>query len=603
MSIEFIEMSFKNFMSFGNAPETFSLDQGTLTLILGENLDQIGTKNGTGKSSIGHALSWILFGTAIGNKVKKSNLVNKTNKKSMEGVLKFKKNGTNYRIERGRAPEYLRWFVNDTENTDSVSEAQGENSKTQEEINKVIGVSADMFFQTILLTPLTTPFMSMGTGQQRQMIEELLGVTRLSDKASVLKELLRETKQSIDIEMTRIQTIEESNARVVHQFEQQKKSIIQRSEQYQAKREREVIELSDAISALEHMDIDQELRLHEQCAKYELDQTFIRSIKQEQTRFQKDRDRVQKELTQASVRIQELDQDWKKIETKKCPTCGHTVHDESFEKIQEEYSQKIEQYRAKTKELTADSERLDRLLIELDLQLVSVQLADKPESPFYGSIQEAHDHRNTLEQLKSQLQLKIDEVNPFDEQLNDLKDPPVQEIDYETKNDLCTLRDHQDFLLKILTSKDSYVRKRIVEQSLAYLNHRLRHYLEKMNFPYEVSFQSDLEVQIQHLGNDYDFSQLSTGQRGRVSISLTFAFRDVYESINSPVNLLFIDEVLDREGLCSQGVEQCVEILKHMSRDRGKKIFVVSHNTDLQARVSNSIKVLMDGGFSRIEFS
>lgn len=600
MSLEFIELKFRNFMSFGNTFESIKFDAFSIAQILGENLDQIGTKNGTGKSSIGHALSWVLFGNAIGNKVKKPNLVNKTNKKNMEGSLTFKKNGSTYRIERGRSPEYLKWFCQ-TGNTEvdltDASEAQGENAKTQEEINKVLGFSADMFYQAVLLTPLTTPFMMMNTGQQRSVIEELLGVTRLSEKASVLRDLLRDTKQSIEIEDAKIKALQQANERIKQGFIDQQNDLRKRSEQFQAKKQRELIDLSDAISGMQNIDIDRELKLHVDFKVYQDDVNEQSELKNKLSSNEKELKAVQKDIDASNSRIVDLDDNLLKLDSSLCPTCGQHVHDSSD--IREEIVQKKTTYQEKIRSLTTKKNIL-HTEIESIQERLSVPEITKPEQPFYSDIQLAHDHRLNLDALQTELNLKQALEDPYLDQLADLKDPPIQEIDFDTKSELCSLRDHQEFLLKILTSKDSYVRKRIVEQSLQYLNHRLAHYLERMNFPFEVKFQSDLEVTIQYLGNEYDYSQLSTGQRGRVSIGLTLAFRDVFESINSPVNLLFIDEVLDREGLCAQGVEQILEILKHMARDRAKRIFIVSHNPDLQARVQSSIKVVMESGFSSI---
>ena len=100
-------------------------------------------------------------------------------------------------------------------------------------------------------------------------------------------------------------------------------------------------------------------------------------------------------------------------------------------------------------------------------------------------------------------------------------------------------------MLKLLTNKDSFIRKKIIDQNLSYLNTRLSHYLVKTGLPHEVMFKSDLEVEITQYGRDFDFDNLSRGERTRLILSLSWAFRDVYESINDKINLLFIDELID----------------------------------------------------------
>jgi len=156
---------------------------------------------------------------------------------------------------------------------------------------------------------------------------------------------------------------------------------------------------------------------------------------------------------------------------------------------------------------------------------------------------------------------------------------------------------HQDFLLDLLTNKRSFVRKRIIEQNLSYLNNRLTHYLDKMGLPHQVVFQNDLTVEITELGRDLDFDNLSRGERTRLIIGLSFAFRDVWESLYAPINVLFVDELIDN-GLDTAGVESSIALLKDMTRRRSKSIWLVSHRDELSSRVSSILRVVKEGGYS-----
>ena len=169
-------------------------------------------------------------------------------------------------------------------------------------------------------------------------------------------------------------------------------------------------------------------------------------------------------------------------------------------------------------------------------------------------------------------------------------------------HDLVKLRDHQEFLMKLLTNKDSFIRKKIIDQNLAFLNHRLDHYLTDIGLPHTVKFKSDLEVEITMYGKEFDFDNLSRGERTRLILSLSWSFRDVFESMNSPINLLFIDELLD-QGLDSAGVESSLAILKKMGRESNRNIFLISHKEDLVGRVTNVLKVIKEGGFTSIEMA
>ena len=138
-------------------------------------------------------------------------------------------------------------------------------------------------------------------------------------------------------------------------------------------------------------------------------------------------------------------------------------------------------------------------------------------------------------------------------------------------NEMEDLHRHQEFLYKLLTAKDSFIRTRIIEQNLTYLNQRLAHFLGKVKLPHTVVFQPDLTVRIEELGRELDFDNLSRGERNRLILSLSWAFRDVWESLYQQINLLFIDELVDA-GMDISGVESSMAVLKDMSRTQ-KKIY------------------------------
>ena len=170
-------------------------------------------------------------------------------------------------------------------------------------------------------------------------------------------------------------------------------------------------------------------------------------------------------------------------------------------------------------------------------------------------------------------------------------------MDYERANELEDLHRHQDFLYKLLTAKDSFIRTRIIEQNLTYLNQRLAFFLGKVKLPHTVTFQSDLTVRIEELGRELDFDNLSRGERNRLILSLSWAFRDVWESLYQQINLLFIDELVDA-GMDISGVESSMAVLKDMARTQQKNIFLISHKDELVSRVNSVLKVVKENGFT-----
>ena len=172
-----------------------------------------------------------------------------------------------------------------------------------------------------------------------------------------------------------------------------------------------------------------------------------------------------------------------------------------------------------------------------------------------------------------QLSSKQEEKDPYAEQISDMQTQGVEDINYDLINELNNAKEHQEFLLKLLTNKDSFIRKKIIDQNLSYLNQRLTYYLDKTGLPHQVTFNNDLSTEITQLGQDLDFDNLSRGERNRLILSLSWAFRDMWENLYHPINLLFIDEMID-SGMDTSGVENALAILKKMARERSKSIFL-----------------------------
>ena len=145
-------LTLKNFLSVGNVTQAVNFNNNDLTLILGENLDLGGldNRNGVGKTTLIQALSYALFGSPINN-IRKDNLINRTNAKGMLVTLDFTVNSIEYKIERGRKPNLLKFYVGGEAVKDSEDSAQGENKETQTQIEKTINMSSDMFKHIVAL--------------------------------------------------------------------------------------------------------------------------------------------------------------------------------------------------------------------------------------------------------------------------------------------------------------------------------------------------------------------------------------------------------------------------------------------------------------------
>jgi len=574
--IVFRNITLRNFLSIGQVTQAVDFNKKELTLILGENLDLggDGARNGTGKTTLIQGLSYALFGVPI-NSIRKDNLVNRTNGKGMLVTLEFNVNGIDYKIERGRKPNVLRFYVNN-DLQKGTDDAQGENKETQQAIEKIICMSADMFKHIVALNTYSEPFLALKTNEQRNIIEQLLGITILSEKAEVIKNLVKESKDSIQSEEFKVKAIEEANKRVKEQIE----ALKRRQKLWKTKHDEDLEKLAIEYTRLSAIDIDKELQAHKDLVIYN-DQIRL------QTEHENNLNRAKSDLAKEKKAWSKLDTEVQTLKEHKCYACGQEFHDDSHSVV----------LNTKIAALAESRKHLDDLEVTVkNLENNPVFICTKPTT-HYKTEAEAVKHSSQIANTLVSIENKAAEVDPYDEQINEMESQALQEIDFENINKLTKTLEHQKFLLDLLSSKDSFVRKKIIDQNLSYLNSRLTHYLDKIGLPHQVVFQNDLQVEITELGRELDFDNLSRGERNRLILGLSFAFRDVWENLYSPINTLFIDELID-SGLDTMGVENAIAILKDMSRRRQKSIWLVSHREELAGRVPNVLKVIKEKGFT-----
>jgi DNA repair exonuclease SbcCD ATPase subunit len=680
--LKITNLTLKNFLSIGNATQAVRLDQHGVTLILGSNADATGgiTRNGAGKTAILQAVSFALYGKPL-TKIKADNLINNINTKGMFVTIEFERGDTVYRVERGRKPNLLRFFVNDKERLfDDEDLSQGENRRTQEEIERALGMSHTMFSYILALNTYTDPFLTMKAADQRAVMEELIGAMQLTARAEVLKRGISATKERLRDLEARTKATTEANDRLTQTIRQTEIA----STRWEQKQATEIARLLADLQALEGIDFEAEVLAFDALDAYnDKSRIFRESLvfygeraqraQDDLTRAQRDISRLEAEVARIdpAAAVRRLDTEIKRKEADierhalqeaklreelrliqadidnpdahQCRSCGQglsgTDHlatvianltrqaDGLRLKIDREVREaaaradEVEPIRAEiagtAERAEADRARLADMAEEAQKRAQEAQdalaaamdqyegaehcLADLGEAPAttFASRDQMYEAKGLREGLDKELAAERARENPYIEQIAGLKEA-IQVIDPQPLEDTKDLLKHQEFLLKLLTNKDSFIRKKIVDQNLGYLNARMLHYLERLGLPHAVKFQPDLSVEISYLGRDFDFAQLSRGEMNRVIMATSWSFRDVWESLNESVNLYFIDEVLD-QGTCSFGAEASLGVLMSMARERGKNVFLISHRDELVGRIDRTLLVRRENNFSNFE--
>lgn len=703
MGLIFEKLEIRNFLSFGNVPQTIELNKKPYQLVVGLNKDKgesSAERNGTGKSSILNALHFALFGKSIDNRINLPNLVNAINGKNCEVKLYFSKNNIQYIIHRGRNPVFLKFIVNGEE---VIEKSQGNNRDTQKEIEEILGFSDDIYNQIFSLSPIVANFLDQPLQKQRVIIENVLGVNQLTEKAELLKEKIKEHKQDIKNEQFIIDKLKATNNATIENFKNQKDKVQKEYDKWEETKKNSIIKLTDELSKLnainideekekfkllqeynrikennqkkknevekickeiqqcysesellkkqlaelDSIDIDEEERIYNENKKLKLEENEYNVKLQEHKANEKLLKDNQKDFVENCKKIKKIEDDLENIVKNICPFCKQEMNKKESEKMiqqktiekqeLEEKNHKIDlnilelnhivqsfnkktfnykqgkyndyesilQHKVKKeniqKKLTETIDLLNKLMMEAKSpDLIPDAEIEKPIL-YYKSESEMIKHNLLVDQYSKELTKieSVDNINPYHLQLENLSNPPLTEIDETKVIQLEKTLRHEEILLKLLSNPDSYIRKYIIDTNLQFLNERVKYYLMKMGSLHSVVFNNDMTVTITKMGIEYGY--ISTGEMSRASLALTLAFRDIWEQLNNSVNLFYIDEVLDRSGLDTAGVELMVSLLREYTLKGEKNMFLVSHREELISSTDDIFTVTMENGFTNLE--
>lgn len=577
MSVPFIfkSIEIRNFLSFGNQTQYIELDgQGTVT-VTGENLDQ-GGSNGAGKTTIINAVCYALYNKPFDN-ISLQRLINSTNatkNTQMEVKLCFEKGGVEYEIFRARGEEYRIEIIRDGEN---ITPGKGV-TECDALIEEIVGVSYELFTKTVIFSGNSPAFLQLPIAQQRNQIEELFNITMLSEKAKLLKDNIRQTES--DIRVAEAVCAQQQVAIDVHN--KHIKEARQRVAKWKTQTEAEITSIEETLQTLSTVDFDTEKLLHDERSRLKEEGAYLAAKLAPK----------KKDLQQLTKDIERLMDEQEHLQDAKCPYCSQNYADAQ----------------SKLAGVIAQIEEKGAKLLTVEGEVASLQESHTTNKARLAEVEGAIQHqdlddllkaRENLAALRTKLEQLKQAINPHEEALKELEAEKVDAVDTKKVDLLRRRLDHQNFLLKLLTDKNSFLRRRIINQTIPFLNGRLNHYTRTLGLPHVVKFDADMSCTVSEFGRELDFGNLSAGEKKRVNTSMALAFRDVLHHLHARTNLLLIDEL---DGALDQnGIDAIVRVLKEKSRDEDMSVFVISHHPSIQGRLDRNLRIVKEQGFSRVE--
>lgn len=718
MKIEFSHIEISNFLSYGNKITTIDLKTASPILIQGKNYvssSDGSDSNGAGKSSILNAICFCVYDSVLFN-VNKDELINDSNKKDLMVNLYLSVNGIKYKFQRFRKNKHLggdgiKIFKHQEDHWNFTPEHECTPDSTTNAntlIEKILGISYDAFTRIVIFSATNSPFLSLPAADQISILEELFGYSEVTEKANMIKDQMKISKQTLEKEIAVNNAIQEeikrresqiSNLKILaHEWkiknETQTLDIINKIKQDESidislheNSFREISKIEKNILDLEseNRDLQNKIDIFNSNVKksndwniennnsiksltdellnivsvdFDVEESLIAKKSFLQTEIRVYKDQVidyNNKIKNLAEKIDLAENNIKTLKESKCPHCGQHYENAAKELIEQQFN--LSELEDSAIRIENELSNAENKLCELNIALTEVKtnyttealstLKNKRESitkkieflkeqknPFNISEQlflepeaiqqnkdliteynekiksikttlvipdERHlsDVKSGLKFARERLNDLMSEKNPYEASLTAIENTPKPENKDETINELNKLIKHQDFLIKLLTKKDSFIRKNLLQKNLPLLNSRLKLYLNKMGLPHKVTFLENMTAEIKQFDNAMNFNKLSSGQKARINLALSFAFRDVLQYRHGNVNFCLLDECLD-VGLSNTGVQLAVKFIKEVAKEQNLSLFVISHRDEASSMFDNKLLIEYKNGFSEI---
>ena len=568
--IEFKSIRYKNFLSSGNQFTEIKLNDNQNTLIVGSN--------GAGKSTVLDALTFSLFNKPF-RKISKGQLVNTTNEKDCKVEIEFAINKTTYKILRGIKPNVFQIYKNGKQlNQDS-------DAKDQQKIleNQILKLNYKSFTQIVILGSASfVPFMQLSAPHRREVIEDLLDIKVFSSMSDVLKERIKESKDSL-------RTLELKRESVADKIVMQQQFI----KSIETEGENEIQKKQQSIATCEEESSNYQKRIEDLISQV--------SSKEKEVEQYISSSNVIKQLSSYKTKIQTKTQTSNEHLTffqknTVCPTCTQDI-EESFRVNKIDHLQEVlSKYQTNLSEIEkaiTEEEERELKLFELQKEITTLQ---NETSQLNIRISNSNKLRKSLEKEIQSITDKIENRTSENVKLTEYKKTLKKIL-----SDLDKIKvDYEYFQQSNILLKDDGVKSGIIRKYLPLINRQVNDYLQRMDFFINFTLDEEFNEKIQTPVHErFSYASFSEGEKMRIDLALLFTWREIARLKNSvSTNLLIMDEVFD-SSLDGFGTDEFLKIVRFVIKDAN--IFIISHKNELYDKFNDCLEFEKVKGFSRLK--
>ena len=565
--LTFETICWKNFLSTGNHFTEIKFTEYQTNLIIGQN--------GAGKSTVLDALTFSLFGKPF-RKINKPQLLNSVNEKDCVVEVEFSIGPTNWKIIRGMKPNIFEIW-RDGNKLDQ-SAAMADQQKWLEQ--NVIKMNYKAFTQIVILGSSTfVPFMQLSAKDRREVIEDLLDIRIFSSMNTVLKDKIRDLRDSIKMYDLKKESLLEKVQMQENFIEQ----IENKSQEDIAIKEKNIgYILNEENNLMNHGE-----RLNEELLSLEKSLENYTGATEKLRKLGDLKGKI-------SNKVSTITKEHKFFtENTVCPTCNQDI-EESFR------INRITDAQSKAKELQSGYKELEEAIKEEEERERQFLLLSKEITTLTHGISKNNtlisSCQRQIRDLESEIQRITEQLanrNTEHEKLTSFKD--TLKTTYDELTQLKDTINYYDFSYSLL--KDGGVKAKIIKKYLPLINQQVNRYLQMMDFYINFSLDEEFNETVQSpIHDNFSYASFSEGEKMRIDLALLFTWREVARMKNSVnTNLLIMDEVFD-SSLDGFGTEEFLKIISYVVKDAN--IFVISHKESLHDRFQDVIKFEKEKGFS-----
>ena len=583
MNIHFKKVRLYNFLSFGDSE--IMLDEGGYILVRGENnnVDDLATSNGSGKSSIWEAISWAITGQTIrGTK----NVVNMNSEGGTFVELEFNIDNNSYRILRSKDhKEYktnLKVYINGEDKS-----GKGIRDTEQLLLEYLPDLTSSLIGSVIILGQGLPQRFSNNTPSGRKEVLEKLSksdfmIADLKDRISNRKKTLSDKLRTIEDNILKLNTEKSVIEKLIIE-DKNKLSSMGTSESLIKEKtnlESSLVALEDKYNQL-HIEVNQQTEEVNKCNEelLKLNNEYsekISTISQHEDYIKYNM--LSGKLLNAQAELNSLKTEISRLDaiTDTCPTCGQKLQGVSkpdTTSLKTKYNTLLTEIE-RIKEDKGNAEKLyleyqDKIKTEYNDSISSKKQTVSGLNTNLNNLKiELSNKQKEIETVKNSIVIAEKNIQYYSEQINELNNRIIHNenelVDFTEKIQYnINMKEGTDRRLSIINKMNTIItrdfRGYLLQNSIEFINNKAKEYSKEVFDTDKLDFQLDgNSISISYDGKEYE--NLSGGEKQKVDLIVQLSLRDMLcKHLNFSSNILVLDELFD--NLDSIGCQRVLNLI------------------------------------------